>query len=271
MKIFDFNIHLPIYNQNDVNSVIQQDMNLDIHGIQNGILLHKEKLSNCTGINILLFNDKLFNDINIELFNKIRCQFDLVKFTTLIDFRSKEVFNYIDKLVECKIDAIIFNSYLQKISNVDFPKILTICKYAEEKKIIICIDGSYGTSKMFEYENLKLAAYISDNITKTPIVIVHGGSCNVIKAMLLALDKKNVWLDTSFSLPYYIDSSIEIDFAFALKKMKAEKIVYGSDHPYIDLDKSLSTHYDFFKKYKFNENEVEKIMYLNSIDLFSVQ
>ena len=39
---------------------------------------------------------------------------------------------------------------------------------------------------MFEYENLKLACYISEYITQTPIVIVHGGSCNVIKAMLLA-------------------------------------------------------------------------------------
>lgn len=269
MKIFDFNIHLSIYNNKDVNSVIHQDMNLDIHGIESGFQFHKEKLINCSGINILLFNNQLFNNQHKLNFNQIEAEFDIVKYTALIDFRRFDVFEYLDNLIENGINAIIFNSYLQKITSQDFQKILKICKYAEEKKLIICIDGSFGTAKMFEYENLKLACYISEYITQTPIVIVHGGSCNIIKAMLLALDKNNVWLDTSFSLPYYINSSIEIDFAFVLKKMNSDRIVYGSDHPYVDFEQSLAVHYNFFNKYKFNDIEVEKIMYTNSLSLFN--
>jgi predicted TIM-barrel fold metal-dependent hydrolase len=87
--------------------------------------------------------------------------------------------------------------------------------------------------------------------------------------MLLAADKTNVWLDTSFSLPYYENSSVEIDFAYALKKMNFERIVFGTDHPYIEFNEGLQRHISFFNKYKFNEADVEKILYSNAIKLFN--
>jgi predicted TIM-barrel fold metal-dependent hydrolase len=268
MKIFDFNIHLPYITHDDVNIVIDQDMNLDVDGIQKGFDFHKQFMNGCEGGNILLFNTRLFTQDVSPFFKKVEGALKIVKYTALIDFRNPDVTAYIDNLVKCGVHAIMFNSYLQQISETEFAAVLSFCKYAQSKGLIICIDGSYGTSKMYVYDNLKLACFIADNITKTKIVIVHAGGYRVVETMLLAADKKNVWLDTSFSLPYYENSSIENDFAYVIKKLECKKVVFGSDHPYIKFDDAINIHYRFFKKYNFDAREIECILYNNAITLF---
>lgn len=269
MKIFDFNIHLPYLQSDNVNLVIEQDMSLDLQQLQIGYEFHKNKIKNLDGLNILLFNPNLINEKQNNFFKNIKNKYGVVKFTALIDFRQNKIFEYIDNLKLLGVNAIMFNSYLQQIKESDFLIILTICKYASEHGFIICIDGSFGTSKMYKFDNLKLACFISDSIIKTPIVIVHGGGSRIIDAMLLASDKKNIWLDTSFSLPFYIGSSLEKDFSFAIKKLNFERIIFGSDHPYVDLQNALKEHFLFFQKYNFKSKEIEKIMWNNSQLLFN--
>ena len=87
--------------------------------------------------------------------------------------------------------------------------------------------------------------------------------------MLLALDKSNIWLDTSFSLPYYIGSSIEMDYAFAYKKIGLERIVYGSDTPYLNSENAQQIHLEFFQKFNFSDNDVENIMCNNALNLIN--
>lgn len=271
MKIFDFNIHLPSIQHEDVNVVIQQDLSLDTIGIQDGFLIHQPTIQKCIGINFLLFNTKLFKENVSSFFSTVETSIDEVKYTALIDFRSNDVFRYIDNIKQCGVHAIMFNSYLQQIAETDFSEVIKVCKYAAEKQLIICIDGSYGTSKMYEYDNMKLICLVADIITSIPIVIVHSGGYRLIEAMLLSADKKNVWLDTSFSLPYYKNSSVEMDFAYAIKKLDCAKIVFGSDHPYIHFDDAVNSHFDFFDRFNFTSNQVEMIMASNAQQLFSVK
>ena len=270
MKVFDFNIHLPFVLNEDVNLVISQDMELDVTGIIEGFEFHKETIEKCDGANLLLFNTSLFVEDVKPFLNSVNTKFSDIKYTALINFRDLNIFDYIDNLVSCGVNAIMFNSYLQKISDSDFNTILRICEYASFKGLIICIDGSYGTSKMYTYDNLRLVCFLSDKITTTPIIIVHAGGARIIEAMLLAADKKNVWLDTSFSLVYYKESSIEQDFAYVIKKMNSRKVIFGSDNPYIRFDEALDTHLMFFEKFNFTKTEIENILYNNSIELFAI-
>lgn len=270
MKIFDFNIHLPYIKHEDVNIVIAQDMSLGADGIQMGYDTHKHILKNCVGANFLLFNTKLFDTDVSAFFQHVSSSLEVKKYTALIDFRRSDIIDYIDNLVKSGVNAVMVNSYLQQIEEHDFITVLKAFQYAESKGLIICIDGSYGTSKMYKYDNLKLACFVADFISKAPIVIVHAGGYRIIEAMLLAADKKNVWLDTSFSLPYYENASIEIDFSYVLKKMNCERIVFGTDHPYIEFNDALQTHFNFFNKFRFNELEIEKILYSNALKLFNV-
>jgi hypothetical protein len=269
MKIFDFNIHLPFNNHLDVNVVINQDLNLTAEGIQAGFNFHKNAIAACEGANFLLFNTRLFNEDVLPFFHSVYGYLKQVTYTALVDFRHDHIFDYINCLHAAGVHAIMFNSYLQCITESDFKQVLQVCEYGSSKGLKICIDGSYGTSKMYTYDNMRLACFIADHIFETPVVIVHAGGYRVIEAMLLAADKRNVWLDTSFSLPYYQGSSIEQDFAYVIKKMDCRRIVFGSDHPYIPFKEALSSYLDFFEKYKFNDVQIEKIIYSNALELFS--
>lgn len=269
MKIFDFNIHLPFISHPDVNVVIEQDLNLTVEGIQQGFDFHKNEIASCEGGNFLLFNTRLFNEDVLPFFQSVNGYLKYVKYTALIDFRYEHVYDYINCLHAAGVHAIMFNSYLQQITESDFKQILQVCEYASSKGLKICIDGSYGTSKMYTYDNMRLACFIADHIVKTPIIIVHAGGYRVIEAMLLAADKKNVWLDTSFSLPYYRHSSVEQDFAYVIKKMDYSRVVFGSDHPYIPFREALSSHLVFFDKHKFTNPQIEKIMFTNALELYS--
>lgn len=268
MVFFDFNIHLPFLKSDDVNDIIKQDLNLNCNDLIKGFEMHLNNISKCKGANFLLFNTKLFDEDVSEFFKLSKAKFKESYYTALVDFRDENVYNYIDNLKTSGVNAIMFNSYLQQISENEFSRVISACKYASKNELIVCIDGSYGTSKMYAYDNIKLACLVADEVTDTPIVIVHSGGYRVIEAMLLAADKKNVWLDTSFSLPYYINSSIEQDFAFVLKQLNCDRIVFGSDYPYMEVEKTLEQHLNFFRKYSFSEEEQEKILFRNAFKLF---
>jgi len=51
--------------------------------------------------------------------------------------------------------------------------------------------------------------------------------------------------------------------------MNSERIVFGTDHPYIEFNEGLQKHINFLNKYHFCESEVEKILYSNAIKLFN--
>jgi predicted TIM-barrel fold metal-dependent hydrolase len=164
----------------------------------------------------------------------------------------------------------MFNSYLQKIGENDFARVIQVCQYAASKGLILCLDGSYGTSKMYTYDNMRLACLVADAVTSVPIVIVHSGGLRIMKAMLLAMEKKNVWLDTSFSLPYYLGSSIELDYAFTYKKIGTDRVVFGSDIPYLNSEESVKIHMSFFEKYHFSSQAIDNIMCQNARRLFGL-
>lgn len=267
MKVFDFNVHLPFIKSEDVNRVIAQDLSLEEKGLIDGFSFHQNQLKQLDGINFLLFNTNLFTSPIDKFKSKLTAEVPTFSLTTLVDFRRKDKFEYVEQAYYKGARTIMFNSYLQRIATTDFPEVLQICQYAEDKGMIICLDGSYGTSKMYVYDNLKLACYIADAIQKVPIVIIHSGSIRILETMLLALDKQNVWLDTSFSLPFYIGSSIEKDYAFAYKKIGIDRVLYGSDIPYLNSEKAIDIHLNFFRKFNFSDTEIERIMYHNAIEL----
>lgn len=273
MKLFDFNIHLPQKVSEDVNDVIDDDLNLTVEGLINGLHRHYSTIKSVSGINVLLFNQRLFhNESDLSTFTtELKKKFESFLLTALIDFRDPLVNQCLDNAKAAGVSAFMFNSYLQKIADSDFERVLNVCKYAERNKKIICIDGSYGTSKMYAYDNMKLACFVADNITNVPIIIVHSGGYRILEAMLLAMDKNNVLLDTSFSLNYYLGSSLEQDYAFAYKKLGSGRVLFGSDIPYVNFPEILKQQMDFFHKAGFSSADLENIFYKNSIQLANAQ
>lgn len=267
-KIFDFNIHLPIKELKPIDKVIADDLRLEEENLIQGLNYNRTYLESIEGSNVLLFNTNLFSN-PISNFLKRAQSFKNINLTSLIDFRRNDIYQYIDFLIENSVKSVMVNSYLQNISDEDIPIVLKVFKYCASKGLFIFIDGSYGTSKMLDYDNLKLMCSIAEQIKHTPIVIIHSGGLRVKEAMLLALENQNIYLDTSFSLPFYLGSSLEQDFAFAYKKIGIERVFFGSDMPYNEPTESIYQHLQFFKKYRFSDNEIEKIFCHNAIEFFS--
>ena len=108
---------------------------------------------------------------------------------------------------------------------------------------------------MYRYDNLKLAAYLLDFISISPVILLHSGGSRVLEAVLLADLNKNVYLETSCSLHFYSGSKIQNEFAFAYRKIGFDRVLYASDFPYQNMEDCLKTFNDFC-----NENQIsEKI------------
>jgi predicted TIM-barrel fold metal-dependent hydrolase len=56
-------------------------------------------------------------------------------------------------------------------------------------------------------------------------------------------------IETSFTLSYWLGSSVETDLAFAIEKLGADRIMFGSDAPFVPLDAALRDHRTFFKRH----------------------
>ena len=168
-----------------------------------------------------------------------------------------------------KFNFIKFHSYVQQIEESDFQRIAEVALKAESLNLGICIDGSYGTTGLYKYDNLRLVAFLSDLIKKVPIIILHSGGSRCIEAMLIAEMSNNVFLETSLSLHYYQGSNLWNNFSFVFNKIGFDRILFASDFPYQKTNEALGTFNLFCKTFNIEKKNIEKILSTNAIDLLS--
>ena len=227
MKIFDFNIHLPDYFQrSDIDSAVASEKT----SLVSDLILRIKNLPDTKGGNIMVFNE------NFKEHKKLRevlsSKFENFSITQLVDI-NRCTYNYKD------IDCIKFHSYHQNITIKDYSRVLKLCKQASSEGKIICLDASYGGSKMHKNIPMELACEIASEIKDTPIVLLHSGGLKCMEALLLADAQENIMLDTSFTLEYYWGSPLIQDLEFIYKKIGSKKILFGSDSPYCCLENQI--------------------------------
>lgn len=74
-------------------------------------------------------------------------------------------------------------------------------------------------------------ASLAEGLPDLKIAIGHSGGHRILDALMVAKYFKNIYLDLSYTLLYYRDSSVIKDIAYAIENMKAERIFWGSDYP----------------------------------------
>lgn len=268
--MFDFNVHLPCRKSNDVGGRLADEATMSLDELKRCYDSHRPKLSKATmGANFMLFNEEYpFGGHALsQWISEVRRDWTRAAFTQLLDFRRDRVDIALDYLWECHVDGIKFHSYVQKIGESDFSLVLAAAKAAAERGLFICIDASYGTTRLYDNDNLRLAALLIREIRNTPIIILHSGGARCWEAMLLALEEPNVYLETSFTLPYYRGSSIESDLSFIYRKIGIDKVLYASDFPYVSLEESTKSIGDFFDRFEFSHGERSAILSENAYAL----
>jgi len=267
MQVFDWNIHLYHKSIHDINLGIRQDTELTVSELIINFreFLPQFKKSNLVGANFMLFNHEVIHDPLLPLLmNEIRESLPESIFTLLFDFRIKDWKSELNLCKERGFHSVKFHAYVQEIETHEFEHIVNICKMSESLGLCIALDTSYGSTKLFKYNPLALAAEICNEIKETPIILLHSGGAQVIKAMLIADMCDNVYLETSLSLCCFKNFRLIEDFMNTYKYLGSKRILFASDFPFEPVEDAIDQQQLLFDKYGFNAAEIQDIFIENA-------
>lgn len=217
-KIFDFNVHA-VSLQHNLHSIHFSETEVTPESVLATLDSYKPSLASATSINLMILNDYFFMTNGIQEFLKSLYNVcpNLASITATTPISKALAFCYLDSLKQFGVKGIKFHCYTQKISEALFTDVVAIAKRASEMGFYICIDTSYGTTKLFDFDNLKLAARICDYVKNVPIILLHSGGVRLREVLVLADYCPNIYLETSFSLNYLAGSPWE-DFLLLCTK-----------------------------------------------------
>lgn len=253
MRVTDFNVHLPpvpnLEHELDLKafaaaeSLVEIGAEMQRNGVVDGNLMILDSDFLRSGEHALVIKARSLG---------LRC-------TVMVDPRDEDAFDLVDTGAQLGIVAVKLHPYLLDLYDRDYPKAYGLAEHAAAKGLMIAIDCSYGTRRMYDISGVRLAIALADRV-QTPIIALHGGGPRVLDIMSLVLDSSNVYLDTSFSIPYWLGSSVEMDFAFAIRKIGVRRCLFGSDRPYIPQKDSIEQTLGFMQRHGFGEREQEQMM-----------
>ncbi|TGL98104.1 hypothetical protein EHQ76_13820 [Leptospira barantonii] len=213
---------------------------------------------------VICFFDIKFlkNETHLNAFRQSRND-NLFSYSYLIDFRDPEWLVSLTLAAKEGFKSITFHSYLQEIKESDFDKIQTICIEAEKLGLYINVCSAFGSKKIYKYYSLPLAVHILDAVS-CPVLLVHAGGGKLIEALQIAEMYPNAYLETSFSVTFWKNSSVEMDLAYGIRKYGADRFMFGSDFPFVSLETAIEDHNLFFKKFGFGQTEIDQVMFQTS-------
>lgn len=151
---------------------------------------------------------------------------------------------------------------------VDDERTVRLVQKAGEMNVPVLIDAfPDGTHLMQGFSPIKYAA-LAQCCPKTRIIWAHMGGHHVIDFMMLAKRLPNVYLDFSYSLLYYQNSSVPNDMVYAMRSMKFKRIFYGSDYPDRTIAASLDGTLSYLSKQGLDEKELGQVMGMNAREFF---
>ncbi len=259
-EVFDLNVHFTGRVER-LCSVSVEEARQGFHDFIN------RKPASVRGANFMLFNsDLIYEDAWADLMEEIRGSLPLTAFTLLLNFRD-DVKRSLTWAKDLDFWAVKFHAIQQRIEREEYPDVLRSARMAEELGFAILVDASYGTLSIYRYSGLELAVFLAEEIKTVPIVILHNGGYRALEALLIAMSAENIYIELSFSLPFYRGSSVEKDIAFICRKIGHRRAVYASDHPFVPVDESLSTFMDFARQEGLDQQLIRKICWENAVSL----
>lgn len=148
-----------------------------------------------------------------------------------------------------------------------FLNILPLIQQAAKLNIPVLIDTFLYGQDFLKGNVLELVNDLAIAVPKAMIIMAHMGGHRVFDAFMIAKANKNIYLDISYTLLYYRHSSIEKDIGFIIKKMGAERVVYGSDHPEMPLCPTFEESIRILEQFKLTARELDGILGKNIADL----
>lgn len=92
----------------------------------------------------------------------------------------------------------------------------------------------YGKGALQD-DSLELIAALAEALPKAPLIIAHVGGIRILEALIVARTSYTIYLDLSLVYSVYRGSHIEDDIFYAIRRIGADRCLYGSDYPDVGL------------------------------------
>ena len=184
----------------------------------------------------------------------VRDNSDIFSLAFLIDPLANDAPEYVDQVTEAGGVAIKLHPYIQELTPETYPSVARTMRTVEEHDLITIIDCSYGGEHMNRANGVHLGHRLAQ-VVDSPILLAHGGGPRILDAVSSADAFSNVYLDTSFSLQYWDQSSVIADYAFGYRKLGADRWMWGSDRPYVEQSTSFNRASEFLDEHGLSNKE----------------
>lgn len=116
--------------------------------------------------------------------------------------------------------------------------VVALARVAQSHGLPILFDAfPYGKGALRDC-SLELVEAVSEAVPKASIVIAHMGGTRILDALILARTSYTIFLDLSLVYAVYRGSHIEQDIFYAIRRIGADRCLYGSDYPDVGLTAS---------------------------------
>lgn len=149
---------------------------------------------------------------------------------------------------------------------IDDPKMIKIIQYASELGLIVLIHAGLdiGIPDPVHCPPERTANMLAQiDCLDAKIILAHTGGYDMWDEVEEYIVGKNVWLDISYSLGKIKDEQ----FVRIVKNHGADRTLFASDSPWGGQKET----YDYLMKLDFTEEEFERILYRNALDLLGLE
>lgn len=134
-------------------------------------------------------------------------------------------------------------------SDVESKKIQNVLAFCEEQKIIVLLCTVFD--RALSINPTHTLAKIGQNFPNLKVIFVHGGHTNLLSVAESIRSNDNIFLDLSFTLSRFYDSSLGLDINYLIRNFD-KRICIGTDFP-------ENTYEDVFKAIQFLNHDVNKL------------
>jgi predicted TIM-barrel fold metal-dependent hydrolase len=208
------------------------------------------------------------------IFNSVKQYKNLA--STVVDEDVKSlIFDYknnlqfvLNEILQSNIKALKIHSRIQKIANSDYDELFEKLSLVKNKKFSIVVDAFYYGDEIDYQPNLNKIVKMAQLFPHFNLIIAHSGGIKVLEYFLHLKNFDNIYFDLSFSLSYLKHASVFQDFKVLLKFGNHQKILFGTDFPFIKANDQLQTFLEISKLLSLSTSSVDNILFENANNLF---
>lgn len=187
----------------------------------------------------------------------------------LFDFSDE--FNFVKQEVKSgRIQGLKIHSRLQKLHDEDYEKLFDAYSEVSDHKLPTILDAFYFGDDLSVQPNLNRIAQMVKLFPDNTFIIAHSGGIRVLEYFLHLKNLPNVVFELSLSLSYLKYASVHRDFSVLLRFGDRNRIIFGTDFPYVDAGDQLNVFLYLAHELGIREADMDKILFANAERVFGL-